>query len=173
MSQQNSNLVRTGCLLSGFVIAGAFLSSSVLAQTSLSKPAVNAPAEPPAMNQKEVIGSEQGTLTAPSVFFISPKDGATVGKEFDVKFGIKGMKISPAGAVVPGSGHHHLIIDGVPAAKGQVVVADATHMHFGKGQTETKLKLAPGPHKLTLQFADGSHRSYGEQMSQTITVNVK
>ena len=72
-----------------------------------------------------------------------------------------------------GTGHHHLIIDGHPVEAGKAVPADATHLHFGKGQTETTLKLAPGPHTLTLQFADGLHQSYGPEMSATITVTVK
>ena len=54
-----------------------------------------------------------------------------------------------------------------------MVPADATHLHFGKGQTETMLKLTPGKHTLTLQFADGAHQSYGPDLSSTITVEVK
>ena len=50
---------------------------------------------------------------------------------------------------------------------------DDTHIHFGKGQTETELKLAPGKHTLTMQFADGAHRSYGPDLSSTISVTVK
>ncbi|MEU2427515.1 DUF4399 domain-containing protein [Streptomyces sp. NPDC007851] len=30
---------------------------------------------------------------------------------------------------------------------------------------------AEGRHTLTLQFADGAHRSYGPEVSHTITVN--
>ncbi|MBP6707250.1 MAG: DUF4399 domain-containing protein, partial [Achromobacter sp.] len=40
-------------------------------------------------------------------------------------------------------------------------------------QTETELKLAPGKHTLTMQFADGAHRSYGPDLSSTISVTVK
>jgi Domain of unknown function (DUF4399) len=35
------------------------------------------------------------------------------------------------------------------------------------------VKLTPGKHVLTLQFADGIHRSYGGQMASTINVTVK
>ena len=35
------------------------------------------------------------------------------------------------------------------------------------------MKLEPGTHTLTLQFADGNHNSYGEAMSETITVTVE
>ena len=57
--------------------------------------------------------------------------------------------------------------------KGTVVPADKTHIHFGKGQTETRILLDEGPHTLTLQFADGAHRSFGPEFSQTIKVTAK
>ena len=112
-------------------------------------------------------------LAAGSVMFVEPKDGATVPPDFKVVMAVEGMKVAPAGQLVDGTGHHHLIIDGQPAPKGTVVPADATHLHFGKGQTETMLKLTPGKHTLTLQFADGAHQSYGPDLSSTITVEVK
>jgi hypothetical protein len=113
--------------------------------------------------------------TSASTFFVSPKNGETVTPKFKVKFGIKGIKIRPAGEDVADkkSGHHHLIIDGMAIAEGQPVPTDDTHKHFGKGQTETELELAPGVHSLTLQFADGAHLSYGPKLSQTINIEVK
>ncbi len=108
-----------------------------------------------------------------SVHFIEPVDGATVAQEFAVRMGVEGIKVQASGALMDGTGHHHLIIDGKPIAAGVVVPADATHLHFGKGQTETMLKLAPGQHTLTLQFADGLHQSLGPDLSQTITITVK
>jgi hypothetical protein len=112
---------------------------------------------------------------AAKVSFVEPKDGASVTNPIKVKMAVEGMKIRPAGedANDKTSGHHHIIVDGGPIAQGQAIPADATHLHFGKGQTETELKLTPGEHTLTLQFADGAHRSYGEKMSSTIHVKVK
>ena len=107
------------------------------------------------------------------VYFITPKNNDTVEGEFTVKFGLKGMQVKPAGELVKGTGHHHLLIDDAPIEKGQVVINDNMHLHFGKGQTETKVSLPPGKHTLTMQFADGAHLSYGSKMSATITVNVK
>jgi hypothetical protein len=107
------------------------------------------------------------------VKFITPRDGATVKSEFDVKFAVEGMETKPAGTMQANTGHHHIIIDGSFIPQGQVVPKDDTHIHFGDGKSSTKLKLTPGQHKLTLQFADGAHRSYGEAYSKTITVNVK
>jgi len=109
----------------------------------------------------------------PGVFFVEPKDGAIVGPEFKVVMGVKGMAIKPAGDMARNTGHYHLLVDAVPIGKGKVIPVDEKHFHFGKGQTEATLKLAPGRHTLQLQFADGAHRSYGEAMRATILVAVR
>lgn len=108
-----------------------------------------------------------------SVSFVEPRDGATVTSPFRVKFAVVGMEVQPAGAVVPNAGHHHLLIDSASIGKGQPIPFDEKHLHFGKGQTEAHVVLPPGQYKLTLQFADGAHQSYGATLSQTITVTVK
>lgn len=107
------------------------------------------------------------------VMFDAPADGAEVSSPVKVKMGVEGMEVKPAGEMAPNTGHFHLIIDGDPIPKGQVVPKDETHIHYGKGQTEAEVPLSPGKHTLTLQFADGAHMSYGMDMSATITVNVK
>lgn len=110
---------------------------------------------------------------ASNVDFITPHDGTTVKETFKVKFKVKGMKVAKAGEVTAHTGHHHLIIDGQPVPQGEIVPKDATHMHFGDGATSTTLTLTPGDHTLTLQFADGAHKSYGPDYTKTITVHVK
>lgn len=107
------------------------------------------------------------------VFFKNLEDGATVSSPVKVEMGVDGMTIKPAGELVEGTGHHHIIINEGPTPMGTVVGADATHIHFGKGQEETELELEPGEYTLTLQFADGFHRSYGEKMSTTIKITVE
>jgi hypothetical protein len=104
---------------------------------------------------------------------VEPADGATVGTTFKVKFGIKGMKVEPAGDVVSNSGHHHLLINLDSIAAGESIPFTEKHMHFGKGQTEAEVKLAPGQYTLTAQFANGAHQSYGKAMSHSIKVTVK
>ena len=109
------------------------------------------------------------------VFFIEPKDDANVAQEFKVVMGVSGMTVKPLGDMSPDTGHHHLLINAENVPSGDVVPVDkpTQYMHFGKGQTETMVKLAPGKYKLTLQFADGAHRSYGESMRATLSVTVK
>ena len=107
------------------------------------------------------------------VYFVEPANGAVVSSPFKVRFGIQGMEVKPAGDQVAGQGHHHLLINLASQPKGEIIPIDDTHIHFGKAQTETDLKLPPGTYKLTMQFADGFHLSYGKDMSATITVTVK
>jgi hypothetical protein len=120
-------------------------------------------------------GNAASMATSPSasVRLLSPADGATVASPFKVRFGVDGMAVAPAGELEQGTGHHHLLIGSGPVVAGQVVPADDRHLHFGKGQTETEVTLAPGTYRLTAQFADGAHRSYGPALSHTITVTVK
>ena len=107
------------------------------------------------------------------VYFVSPADGATVTSPVKIQMGVDGMEVQPAGKMQDGSGHHHIVIDADSVAKGTLVPADDKHKHFGKGQTETDLQLSPGQHTLQLQFANGVHLSYGEQMSSKITITVE
>lgn len=116
--------------------------------------------------------------TAPAgarVYIISPADGATVGREFTVRFGLAGMGVAPAGVDRPDTGHHHLLIDvkELPTA-GQPIPNDAHHRHFGGGQTETVLKLTPGTHTLQLELGDANHVPFAPPVvSKRITVHVK
>ena len=107
------------------------------------------------------------------VYFVEPANGAVVSSPFKLRFGIRGMEVKPAGDQVAGQGHHHLLINRASQLKGEIIPADDAHIHFGKAQTETEVKLPPGTYKLTMQFADGFHLSYGEDMAATITVTVK
>jgi hypothetical protein len=111
--------------------------------------------------------------TEKSVWFVEPRDGSTVGSPFKVVFGVKGMAVEPAGEIKADSGHHHLLIDLGPMNAGEAIPVDATHLHFGKAQTEAEVTLPPGKYKLTMQFANGAHVSYGPAMAATIEVTVK
>lgn len=120
------------------------------------------------------VPAEPAAPKGAKVFFVNLKNGATVTSPLTIHMGASGIKVDTAGPVVAGSGHHHLLIDGPDSlAFGSMVPKDSLNLHFGKGQTDAEIKLSPGKHKLTLQFADGLHRSYGKQLSNSITVMVK
>ncbi len=110
---------------------------------------------------------------AQSVRFLEPADGATVGSPFKVRFAVDGMEVKPAGEMAANTGHHHLLINAEPLKAGESVPFDDQHLHFGKGQTEAEVKLAPGTYVLTMQFANGAHQSYGAPMSKSIKITVK
>ena len=108
------------------------------------------------------------------VYFINLKDGVEVDSPFLVQFGLSGMGVAPAGVEKPNTGHHHLLIDaGDSIPSGIVVPKDEHHLHFGKAQSSTDVTLPAGKHVLTLQFADGIHRSYGSKLATTISVTVE
>ena len=107
------------------------------------------------------------------VYFIEPKDGAEVRSPVKVVMGVEGMTIKPSEAgVVAGTGHHHILLNQGPMRGGKVIPTDKTHLHYGKGQTEATIKLEPGDYTLTMQFADGLHRSFGKKMAHTIKIKV-
>jgi hypothetical protein len=110
---------------------------------------------------------------AQSVSIVEPANGATVTSPFKLRFAVSGMVVAPAGDIVANSGHHHLLIDADPIPAGTPVPADDKHIHFGKGQTEVEVTLPPGTYKLTAQFANGAHQSYGPAMSQSIKITVR
>lgn len=108
------------------------------------------------------------------VYFIAPEDGATVTSPVTIKFGLKGMGVAPAGITFENTGHHHLIIDADLPPAGAPIPTDANHVHFGKGQTETKLELTPGKHTLQLLLGDFGHIPHDPVVaSKKITITVK
>jgi len=125
-------------------------------------------------------GALAGETPAPAgaeVYFITPQDGATVSSPVTVRFGLKGMGVAPAGVEKEKTGHHHLLIDAeTPSgdALNEPLPADDHHKHFGGGQTETTIELAPGTHTLQLLLGDWSHIPHNPPvMSPKITITVE
>lgn len=108
------------------------------------------------------------------LYFIAPTDGATVGKDVTVSFGLKGMGVAPAGVMTAGTGHHHLLIDVDAPSADLPIPADAKHVHFGGGQTQTTVTLTPGTHTLQLNLGDALHRQFDPPvLSKKITITVQ
>ena len=120
----------------------------------------------------------QDEFTTPSspnteLYFITPSDGETIKGPVVVKFGLKGMGVAPAGIEKAGTGHHHLLVN-VPLPDLEYnIVMDENHLHFGGGQTETTLDLAPGKHTLQLLLGDQNHLPHNPPVySEQITITV-
>ena len=119
--------------------------------------------------------SSNANADHPSVYIISPSHGEVISNPVQVRFGLRGMGVAPAGVDRDKTGHHHLLIDvkTLPALD-KPIPADASHRHFGGGQTEVELKLAPGTHTLQLLLGDKYHIPHAQALvSEKITVTVE
>ena len=93
---------------------------------------------------------------------------------FPVVFGLRNYGVAPAGVRLGNTGHFHILINVEPPPTGEIIPADSLHRHFGGGQIETMLTLAPGTYTLRLVLADHEHRVIGPQLnSQPIRITVR
>ena len=108
------------------------------------------------------------------VYIVSPSHGETVSSPVKVIFGLSGMGVAPAGIEKDKTGHHHLLIDTAVPDLDRPIPADDRHRHFGGGQTEVTIELAPGRHTLQLLLADFSHVPHNPPViSEQIAITVK
>ena len=110
-----------------------------------------------------------------SIFIITPQNKSEVSNPINIKFGLTGMNIVPAGVEKERSGHHHLLIDvkELPDMNNPIP-STPNHIHFGKGQTETTITLTPGKHTLQLLLGNHLHVPHNPPViSKKITINVK
>ena len=106
---------------------------------------------------------------------MSPANGAKVKSPVTVVFGLSGMGVAPAGVKFDNTGHHHLLIDvNEPLDPNEPIPQDKTHLHFGAGQTETRIELPPGKHTLQLVLGDAKHYPFSPPLvSSKITVRIR
>jgi hypothetical protein len=109
------------------------------------------------------------------LYFIWPPNGAVIKGGFWCRFGLRGMGVTHAGDDFPNSGHHHLLIDvNEPLNVNEPIPQDKNHVHFGAGQTEAHLELAPGKHTLQLVLGDAKHYPFNPPLvSERLTVTIK
>ena len=112
-------------------------------------------------------------VSSSELYFIEPKDGQVVEKTFVVKFGLKDFGVAPAGYDINNTGHHHLLIDVELPVLNKPIPADANHLHFGGGQTETLVTLSPGEYSLQLLVGDKFHIPHNPPViSEKIKVSI-
>jgi len=108
------------------------------------------------------------------VYFIGLEDGDTVSSPVVVRFGLENMGVAPAGVDQAATGHHHLLIDTELTDPSLPIPSDENHRHFGGGQTEVSLDLAPGKHTLQLVVGDHLHIPHDPPIvSQRIEITVE
>lgn len=158
-------VIRRQHALLTLVIAAGF---GVMASAQTAKPAAKAPAKTAAKSAKK----------RARVFFVEPKNGATVTSPVKMKFGAEGIEIVavPPGDVTtsrPGVGHYHLGIDQSCLAPNKMIVKGTpSWVHFGDGKSEIEVQLTPGKHKLALQIGDDLHKTLPGTCT-SITLNIK
>lgn len=120
------------------------------------------------------VAAQQPSPPGAKVYFIEPKDGATVSNPVHVVMGLRGMGIAPAGVEKENTGHHHLIVDTEFKELDYSIPADDNHRHFGLGQTEAQITLPPGAHTLYLILGDENHIPHKPPViSEKIKITVK
>ena len=108
------------------------------------------------------------------VYVIWPADGATIhGGKFWVRMGLRNMGVAPKGTDIPNTGHHHILLDTPLPAMNEPIPSDRNHLHFGAGETEARIELAPGRHTLQLLLGDKDHIPHDPPVySKKITIIV-
>jgi Domain of unknown function (DUF4399) len=108
------------------------------------------------------------------VYLIYPYDGLKIRSPFTVRFGLRNMGVTHAGDTTANTGHHHLLVDvDEEIDPAEPIATDRQHLHFGAGQTETRLDLPPGRHTLQLILGDAEHKPFKPLLvSKKVTVTV-
>jgi hypothetical protein len=141
-------------------------------------PAAAPPAATPAAAPPPAAPATLARKPAPPgamAYIIEPADGARVTSPVRVVFGLKGFGVAPAGVDRNDAGHHHLLVDApLPTDLGLPIANDEQHRHFGGGQTEVELTLAPGRHTLQMLLGDHLHIPHDPPIaSSVVTIEVQ
>ncbi|MDO8699812.1 MAG: DUF4399 domain-containing protein [Rhodoferax sp.] len=155
-----------------FALVLAFMASSVVAQGSV--PVIPAEAQSgkgKLLHPWQAAQSGQGG----DAYFVNLGNGDKIETPFLVKFGLSGgWGLAPISKASSGkSGHHHLLVNrDLPLDFKQALPFTEQYIHFGKGQMETVLNLAPGDYTLRLLLADQMHLPhfvYSKPLKITVT----
>ena len=137
-----------------------------------------------APQQSEDAGAASGESheghTMARVYFVEPKDGATVTSPVRFEFGAENYQVGavPEGEITeaqvrPNVGHFHLGVDQDCLPPGQEIPRGKPDwVHFGTGNNSIEMILTPGPHKFAVQMGDDLHRTV-EGLCETITITVQ
>jgi hypothetical protein len=122
------------------------------------------------------IAGQTPSVPGTQAYIVSPKNGDVVKGPVKIVFGLKGMGVAPALVDWPKTGHHHVVVDvAAPSGDKPIPKNDGKHyFHFGGGQSEGTLELAPGEHTLRLVLADHQHYTHNPPVvSEPVTITVQ
>jgi len=131
-----------------FRVVGAFILTASIAFAACNR------ASQPAADHSEHAGGK--------VFFMEPKNGASVKSPVHIVFGSDMFTIAPVpegevATVRANTGHYHLGVDTDCLAPGSVIPKANPWVHFGKGDNMIEMQLTPGPPTLAVQAGDDRH----------------
>ena len=120
-----------------------------------------APVEPPLQAAKALHPWQAAMpILSADAYLTNLRDGDSIETPFLLKFGLSGgWGLAPISkAARSKSGHHHLLINReLPLDFKQALPFNEQYRHFGNGQMETVLTLAPGTYTLRMLLADDKH----------------
>lgn len=127
-------------------------------------------------DQSQDAAPEAAPAAAPgTVTIVEPADGAELDAgPVRVVMEVSGLEIVSAGNMDPGTGHHHLVVNGDVDWELPIPNDEGVHYHMGQAETEfTLTDLAPGEHRIIAVVADGVHIPLDPPVSDTITVVIR
>lgn len=125
--------------------------------------------------QEADAGMAEEAAVPARVTITQPADGAVVDAG-PVLFVMEteGLEIVEAGNMNPGTGHHHLVVNGDIDWALPVPNDPGVHYHMGLAQTEFTIEdLTPGEHRVISVVADGVHIPLDPPVADTITITVR
>ena len=160
-----------------WVLVGAVVVGDPLATLAQSNVAVAVP-QPAALGwvtSRSLAWQAPLPVQGGDAYFTNLTNGDKIETPFVVKFGLSGgWGLAPIAKASAGkSGHHHLLVNrDLPLDFKKALPFSEQYIHFGKGQMETVLDLAPGVYNLRLLLADQNHLPhfvYSKQLKITVT----
>ncbi len=116
----------------------------------------------------------QAAPPAPEIYLRVPANNAVVKPTFTVEFGLRNYGVAPATVNLNKTGHFHLLINVDAPADGVMIPADSLHLHYGAGQIETTVTLAPGTYTLRAVLGDFEHKVISRQLvSRPVRITVR
>jgi hypothetical protein len=111
-----------------------------------------------------------------TVSITEPTEGAEVdGPDLTVRLAAAGVRITPAGEIVEGTGHHHLYLDADLTPPGMPVPTEPGRIiHMGDGSAAYVFEgVEPGEHRLIAVVADGIHMPLQPWVVDTVRFTVR
>ncbi len=115
-----------------------------------------------------VLGACGDTAT---VRIATPAEGAVFeeGASVMITLEVSGVTLAPAGTMEPGTGHHHLVVDGIHPVGGLPIPVLPGRVHLGQAQTEYELTgLDAGEHIVIAVLGDGEHVPFDPWVVDTV-----